>query len=490
MILDTERKGNSLIFSFFNKEGKVDYLRKDFVDSYKWEVTNDRDKNKHPSVRNWDGKPVKKTKSFYMGKFEMVEFIENLPTDEQADLFQNSMPNIHFIDIEVEVTDGFPHAELAENPITTIAIVNPNKESIVLGLKDLSKYEVYDIENEINLYIKATGHEFKFKYIKFDSEYDMLSTFIKNYVVNFPVMSGWNVINFDWTYIVNRCKRLAIDLKYASPSQQLTKENIPLHVGIIDYMEAIRKWDRSIEMKENFTLDFIASAVLKGLKKIKYNGTLDTLYRTDFKKYVYYNVIDTILVYLIDQKLKTLEIMFTLANVCKISLYKASAPVTITESLLCRKFLERNQVMAFDPSKVGGKAGQYAGAYVKKPYVGRHRGLSCFDFASLYPSIMREINVSPEAFIEKLYIKEPRTDNDTETLEYNKNLILKAKSPDKIIAVNGVVYQKKDSILKQILNDLYTQRKTYKKKYFSYESHADKIEHILKDRKLKPYGTI
>jgi DNA polymerase elongation subunit (family B) len=489
MLLDTERKRSSLKFSYFNKEGKTAYKEFYDVDSRKWEVTDERDKAKDPRIRNWDGRPVKKTPSFYMGKFEMVEFIEKLPEDDKEEMFQNTMPNIHFIDIEVEVTDGFPHAELAENPITTIAIVNPNKTSYVLGTKDLTKFEIYDIENEINLYVKDTGHIFKFTYIKFDSEYDMLHTFLSKYVRNFPVMSGWNVINFDWTYIINRCKRLSIDPGISSPGDVLTKDNFPLHVGIIDYMEAVRKWDRSIEMKENFTLDFIASAALKGLKKIKYNGTLDTLYRTDFKRYVYYNVIDTILVYLIDQKLKTLEIMFTLSNICKISLYKASAPVTITESMLCRKFLERNQVMAFDKNKVGGKAGQYAGAYVKKPFTGRHRGLSCFDFASLYPSIMREINVSPEAFIEKLKLRPLRNEGDTETIEYNMNLIEKSKSTDRIIAINGVVYQKKDSILKLILNDLYSQRKVYKKKYFTYESHADKIEHILKDRKTKTYGS-
>ena len=46
------------------------------------------------------------------------------------------------------------------------------------------------------------------------------------------------------------------------------------------------------------TLDTAGEAVV-GIKKIKYDGTLQDLYERDYTKYVYYNAIDTILVQLI-----------------------------------------------------------------------------------------------------------------------------------------------------------------------------------------------
>jgi DNA polymerase elongation subunit (family B) len=44
--------------------------------------------------------------------------------------------------------------------------------------------------------------------------------------------------------------------------------------------------------------------------------------------------------------------------------------------------------------------GKYKGAYVAEPEVGRHHGVACYDFASLYPSIMIAYNICPSTMIE------------------------------------------------------------------------------------------
>ena len=89
-----------------------------------------------------------------------------------------------------------------------------------------------------------------------------------------------------------------------------------------------------------------------------------------------------------------------------------------------------------------------------------HNAVACFDFASLYPSIMRQMNVSPESFIKKV---KPEMRNEE-------------KSDDKIVAVTGAVYDKEDSILKEILTDLYSQRREYKKKSFELQQKAYEME--------------
>jgi len=189
------------------------------------------------------------------------------------------------------------------------------------------------------------------------------------------------------------------------------------------------------------------------------------MYEKDYVKYIFYNAIDTAIVQLIHEKIKTMEIALTIAHMSQISIFKAASPVAITEALLCREFLKKDLVMAKDPKAPPVKRQQYEGAFVKEPITGMHNAVACFDFASLYPSVMRQMNVSPESFIKKV-------DPNKRHLE---------ESPDKIVAVTGAVYNAERSILKDILSDLYSQRREYKKKSFELQQKAYEIEKKMKN---------
>jgi len=279
------------------------------------------------------------------------------------------------------------------------------------------------------------------------------------------MMTGWNFINYDWQYIVNRCKRLQIDITEVGMTQKVDRnDSRPLHIGILDYMQLYDKYDRSVKVKESNALDYVSGQVLN-VKKIKYTGSLQDLYRDNFVKYIYYNVVDSVLVYYIDQKLKSMEVLLTLANITRMPLYKAASPVAVTESLMARKLAEQGMRIGTERREDSEKNSQYAGAFVKEPIVGYYEGVSAFDFASLYPSIMRQFNISPDAYIEQVY--------KTEVAE-------RRKDKDVIVCDNGVVYKKDDSILKKILTDLYAQRKQYKKMSYDYFTKADKLKKRLR----------
>jgi DNA polymerase elongation subunit (family B) len=146
-------------------------------------------------------------------------------------------------------------------------------------------------------------------------------------------------------------------------------------------------------------------------------------------------------------------------------LYKASSPVAVTEALIARKLSEQNKRIGSEPREEGKKDGQYAGAFVKEPNTGFYEGVSAFDFASLYPSIMRQFNISPDSFIEMIpkdKIKEKR------------------ENPDIIICENGASYRKEDSMLKKILSDLYAQRKEYKSTSYDYFTKANNLRKKIK----------
>ena len=453
MILDVEINDNSLVLSYFDKEGKSKLKKFDIPQPQNWTICSATDTRRNPNYKNWDGKPVKQVNEKRLNKWSIYEFINNLPKEEKDEITALNFPKVQSIDIETEVIDSFPVPEVARERITTIAIATESNSTLVLGWKPISKQQEKVIFDQHREYLKEFG-EWNFKYICFDDEYNMMYTFINKFLPNFSLAIGWNFMDFDWKYIFNRCKRLGIDVSLASPTMKLQgNDNIPVHIGMIDYMEVYKRWDRTVAIKESNSLDFVSNAVL-GTTKIKYNGTLQELYENDYDKYILYNAIDAALVCLIHKKLKTLNSVLSVSCLCNLSIYKASSAVNLTEALLWKGYYARNMVIA--DKKVETPRGSYEGAYVKEPETGMFRAVTCFDYASLYPSIMRQFNVSPESFITKT--------QDQVKIEKHK------QDPTFIVSTTGAIYNNQEiSVLKEILTNLYSERKVNKNRHLEIE---------------------
>jgi len=462
LLLDIEQRDQEVIVSYYDTKGEVSFKRY-HVDKFEnWVVTNDNDSYKDQVYQNWDGRPVKRKRSKRYNKFSLLYFMDSLSKKDQEEIFAFNVPRTYFVDIETEIVDGFPKPEEAKSRILTFSIITPERKAIVLGLKDLSAEYIKKIEDNINEHFKNYDKDWTFSYYKFKNEYEMIYNFLHKFMPKFPMMTGWNFIKYDWQYIVNRCKRLQIDLTEVAITGSLDRnDSRPLHMGILDYMQLYDKYDRSVKVKESNKLDFVSSQVLD-VAKIKYTGSLQDLYNDNFQKYVYYNVVDSILVYYIHQQLKSMEVLLTLSTITRMPLYKSASPVAVTESLMARKLVNDNVKIGVDYNKEDGqKEGQYAGAFVKQPITGYYSGVSAFDFASLYPSVMRQFNISPDSYIEQVSegeVEERRKDNNV------------------IVCENGVVYKKEDSILKKILSDLYAQRRQYKKASYEYYEKAHVLE--------------
>lgn len=304
--------------------------------------------------------------------------MDSLPEADREEIFAFNMPRTYYVDIETEIVDGFPRPEEAKSRILTFSIITPERKAIVLGLDDLNAEQIKKIEDDTNAHFKNYDQDWTFSYYKFKNEYDMLYNFLHKFLPKFPMMTGWNFINYDWQYIVNRCKRLQIDLTEVAITGALDKKDSrPLHMGILDYMQLYDKYDRSVAVKESNKLDFVSGAVLN-VAKIKYTGSLQDLYENNFQKYVFYNVVDSILVYYIDCQLKSMEVLLTLSTITKMPLYKAASPVAVTESLIARKLAEDNVKIGVEYDKEDSKKdGQYEGAFVKQPIVGYYSASKC-----------------------------------------------------------------------------------------------------------------
>jgi DNA polymerase elongation subunit (family B) len=300
MLVETQYLSNSkkLVVSYVDKSGEIKLKYYNWDNPMKYVTCDDSDPQKHPVYKSWDGKHVKQVEVNHPDRYAVYEFLDDLPEKEKEEIFEFNLPKIFFIDIETEIVDGFPEAadvldqngnlvkEGASTQVLSISIVYEDK-IILLGLKDMSEDVQNRIKNNTNKYFQNYNADYKFKYVKYDDEFDMLYNFFYKMVPKMPLMTGWNFLNYDWLYLVNRSRKLRkftngkeykIDPAVSSLTKRLNKQwgtnyETPAHRMIFDYMQLYEIADTSIKVKESSSLDFVSSKLV-GIDKIKYINSI------------------------------------------------------------------------------------------------------------------------------------------------------------------------------------------------------------------------
>lgn len=464
-----------LVISYVNKEGKISYLKWQIPASemYEWVYTNRANADKpfqafdlntrqpiiddvtgQPKIVQWksyDNKWVRRnptTKNLSEGRLnEIINSWGNI-TDP---LFEANTPETWFCDIEVEVSpEGFPDPDSASMPINTIAITKFPK-TIVFGRKPLSEKEQLQIQENLRNYSKLTK-DYQFEYRYYQSEREMILAFIE-FIKDIPAITGWNFLGYDWKYIKNRCENLGIgDIIKICPTQSYSKFKVnrkvhvdvmvPTHKILYDYMLVYIQWDRTIESKESNKLDWVAEKVL-GVKKVEHEWGFDEFYRDHYMEYVFYNAVDTILVEKIDETLKTAQIWYMLASELRVSLNDAFSTILPTEVVMTNFIYSQYKVIPKKQNSNDDESGDYEGAFVWPTQAGIYKYVGGLDFASLYPSTMRQFQISPESFLFKDPTYVPKS--------------------NEIKTISGAVYQKRaDAVLPAILTHYFAKRKDAK----------------------------
>jgi len=461
MIIDIENKGKYLKISHFNREGEVVFLELPIPEEerYVWEACSPNNPTRDKEWKTWNGSSVRKVKSEKYDKYRIVQILDEAPKELTAPLWEYQNPKKYFVDIEVEITEDKAaslDSENAKNRVLSIGIATDRNKIIILGLDDLSYDQQLRIHNKLNKYFEKTGDTWGFKYMKFESEFDMLYTFFKDIGPKMSVVTGWNWLGYDWPYLLNRAKRLGMDPRMISPSKYLVGKNqLPCHLLMFDYLEIYKKWDRVIKIKESNRLDYVAEKAI-GLKKIEYSGTLRDLYQSNFEDFIYYNAVDCALVHYIDQKLKTMQTFFKIAMISGVEINRCLSPVWSTEVTMLRKFLERKQVFV-DVRNKDEKHVKFKGGYVKEPLMGLHSWVSCYDFASLYPNTMVQWNISPEVY-------------------YGKNVQSPKETWVKTASGGYFGGDDEEPILKNLIKDLYAKRRKTKDRMLALQIEIDQLQ--------------
>ncbi len=535
MILDiVHRKDERILeISYIKENGQKDIIKfnANRMKTYKYDANG--------AFKNWNGARCSEAWTSNPSKFDIKMFISELEPKYRNILLGKTFPKMYAWDIETDTPEDVePDGNQPHFPITTISICNTDLDTIVLGWKPLSEIEQKWVVDEYDKYIdnvsfiKTLGLKKKprIQYMNFDNEEKMLRYFLEVIVANVPVFAGWNCMNYDWTYIVNRIKIYFpfLSISMSSKTNHTHTErfndrftdlsyNLPMpdHTWIVDMMEVIATDYVVMPEKEALNIDYIAHETM-GINKLEYTeyGSLENLLRKDYPRYVLYNGVDSLLVQLIDKYFKTMLTLYMLGQYCEMKLSATTSKIAMTEAVVFRDFNNHNlKVVWEERNPVRGKL---LGAYVKNPVKGLHRFCCCNDFASLYPSTIVTCNLSFENFIghfwdeaelakyssDKNYIlfgpnvyknlkpdaKQPEIGPKIGTFLNEKALKEYRAHPDKyFVTVNGSVYDNtKDSSFRRIQGVLKKDRNVSKYLSKDLDAHVmSDLEHLMQGRTIE-----
>jgi len=245
----------------------------------------------------------------------------------------------------------------------------------------------------------------------FEKESDMLNTFL-DLIEDADILSGWNSESYDIPYIVNRVSRVLskddtrrfclwgqLPKKREYEKYGKTAETFDL-VGRVhlDSLEMYRKY--TYEERHTYRLDAIGEIEV-GENKVPYEGTLDQLYNNDFRLFIEYNIQDTALLDKLDKKLRFIDLSNELAHANTVLLQTTMGAVAVTEQAIINEAHHRGLQVPNRPKRDDENT-QAAGAYVAFPKKGLHKWIGSMDLNSLYPSVIRSLNMAPETIVGQL----------------------------------------------------------------------------------------
>ena len=391
-------------------------------------------------------------------------------------------------DIEVEVTDGFPDINKAENKITSIAFNDP--------LLDEYFCYVLDPDNKLKPNSNDTIESFR-------DEYDLLNAFFKKYMEIQPtILTGWNVEFFDITYLYNRAQQVVgkTVANLLSPISQVhwsdfAKRYKIAGVSVLDYLALYKKY--TFSQRPSYRLDAIGEYEV-GEKKVEYEGTLNDLYENDLDKFVQYNLQDVKLVKKIDDKLDFIEIARGLAHLGHVPYEDVMMSSRYLEGAILVYLRTNNIVAPNKPTKGINKLEKFEGAYVQVPQKGKHDWVYDLDITSMYPSCIMSLNISPETKLGRIegwnpeeFLKKDNkktysiTHNEKVLNRYTETELKHMMDNENIgIATNGVMYRTdKTGLLPALLRKWFDERVEYRKLSKKFHENGDVEQSEYFDRR-------
>jgi DNA polymerase elongation subunit (family B) len=404
-----------------------------------------------------------------------------------------SYHNLVYLDIECEIAGALTPENIKDpkGKITSVALYDNNSKKYYCLILD---------EQQLMSEAKTESKEV----IPYKTEKELLNGFLDLWIELDPtIISGWNSEFFDMPYLYYRINKVVgNDMgNYLSPIQKIRVDITheanglveSLNIGGINHLDYMNLFKKFITKQEpSYALGNIGEKYVK-LGKIEYHGSLDKLFKEDVDKFIEYNIRDVEIIVELEKALKFIELTVTICHLCHTK-YETIYYSTVLNDGAILTYLKRkgivspNKPTTYNPS-LRTLQEEYAGGYLKDPTPGLYEWVIDLDFTSLYPSIIRSLNMGIETLVGRVVnrdkfdnqwsLKELKAmdPNKTVTIEKVKkdrrlseaqisvgNLIEIIEKNDFIISAPGVIFRKdKLSVVCEILSDWFDKRQEYKK---------------------------
>ncbi|MBU8913484.1 MAG: DNA polymerase II [Spirochaetales bacterium] len=306
-------------------------------------------------------------------------------------------------------SDWDPRLEVLSLDIET----NPRTDEILaVGLVNTAVWA--DQVREVHLLGTDHGEPW---IIGYDGEADLLRGVVKRIAGLDPdIVTGWNVIDFDFEFIARRLSRYGIPFAISRSDQATSfleasrdetgrRQNAGVMCHGRQVIDGLRLLRYGPQRFPDRKLDSVARAVLGEGKTITAEtsrekiDTLLSLYADDPVRFCDYCRTDAELVLRILDKTGLLDLTVRRCLLTGISLNRAWTSIPAFEFLYTEAM--HAQSMVAPTSGVDRlPQGEAPGGAILKPQPGLFPNVLVFDFKSLYPSITRTFNIDPLGYVD------------------------------------------------------------------------------------------
>ena len=351
-----------------------------------------------------------------------------------------SWHNIVYLDIEIEMGGALTpeYIKSSPMPITSIALIDVTTKTKICFIVDKSK-EIQEHNQDGKLIIPCS------------SEKELIKRFLDKWEELDPtIVVGWNSAYFDIPYLYFRLQQIMGDeVLRLSPIRKVNYRDFAGETQIViggvnhlDYMLLHKKY--IMKEEPSYKLNDIGLKYVN-LGKVEYEGNLNILFKNDLNTFIDYNLRDVEILEHLEGKLKFIELTIMISHICNIP-YESIYWNTVMNEGAILKYLRRegiispNKPTTHNPSlKLANET--YAGGYILEPIPGLYFDVIDLDFTSLYPSIIKSLNLGIETLVGRI-----KVDHNT-TYEQNQSLEkLKLRDPNEMVTIEKI--NKKNYTLK------------------------------------------
>lgn len=471
------------------------------------------------SLNTLDGKRANPVTKYDWKDNSLYEYDVDKITRVLIDLYKDNddTPNYHnvvYFDIECEIGGTLTPEYIKSAPMkmTSIALYDDTSK----------KYYclVLDEKQQINSFANVDKEVRTYK-----TEAEMLSDFLNLWEEIDPtIISGWNSGFFDVPYMYyrlcnvlgkNEALRLSPLRKFNFTEWDISQ---PIEIGGINHLDYMLLFKKYITKQEpSYKLGDIGEKYVK-LGKIDYEGSLDKLFKDDINKFIEYNIRDVEIIIELEKKLKFIDLTVILCHLCHVPYEKIYLSTTLNDGAILT-YLKRQDIVSMNkPTTVNPRLkdsnnDDYAGGYLKDPVPGLYEWVIDLDFTSLYPSIIRSLNMGIETLIGRIVnngkydnqwtygelikmnsgdlisIEKLNQDYTTSRTQVSVGMLLNLINKNKwIISASGAIFRTdKSSVVCEVLTDWFNKRVEYKNLMKAAYKAGDKEKGEFYDRRQHAY---